>query len=187
MTTTDAATFSLTGEYALDPVHSRFGFVARHAMVTKVRGHFAEFEGTGTLDVDEPSKSTAAVTLQTASVDTNNTQRDQHLRTNDFFDAPNYPTITFVSTGVEELGDDNYRLSGDLTIKGVTKPISIDLEYTGSAVDPFGNQRVGFEGSASLNRRDFGVDFNSALETGGVLVSDKITLEFDVSVVKQNS
>ncbi|MGH8878466.1 MAG: YceI family protein, partial [Stackebrandtia sp.] len=159
-----AADPALTGVYTVDPTHSRFGFVARHAMVTKVRGYFAEFEATGTLDADDPTRSTAEVTLQVASVDTGNTDRDGHLRTNDFFDAPNHPEITFRSTSVEAKGDNDYRLNGDITIKGVTKPISIELEYTGSALDPFGNRRIGLDGTAALNRRDFGVNFQAALE-----------------------
>ncbi|ADD42141.1 YceI family protein [Stackebrandtia nassauensis] len=176
---------TLSGTYVVDPTHSRFGFVARHAMVTKVRGSFPEFEATGFLNTDDPTSSTAEVTLQVASVDTGNEQRDGHLRTNDFFDAPNHPQITFRSTSVEDRGDNEYRLNGDLTIKGVTKPISVDLEYTGTALDPYGNRRIGLEGTATLNRRDFGVNFQAALETGGVLVSDKINLEFDISAIQQ--
>ncbi|MGH8793445.1 MAG: YceI family protein [Stackebrandtia sp.] len=185
--TETAAAPQLTGSYTLDPVHSRIGFVARHAMVTKVHGNFSEFEGTGTVDAAEPSKSSARLTIKTASVDTGNSQRDDHLRTNDFLDAPNHPRITFVSTGVERTGDVTYRLGGDLTIKGVTKPIVVELEYTGHAVDPYGNERIGFEGKASLNRRDFGVDFNAVLDAGGVLVSDNINLEFDVSAIKDQN
>jgi polyisoprenoid-binding protein YceI len=181
MTTT---TSELTGTYTLDVAHSRLGFVARHAMVTKVRGSFTDFTGTAFLDAEDPANSHANVTIQVASVDTGNEQRDGHLRTNDFFDAETYPEITFVSTKAESLGDDNYRLTGDLTIKGVTKEVAVDFEYTGVAVDPYGNQRVGFEGKTVINRKDWGVNFNAALETGGVLVSEKITLEFDVSAIK---
>lgn len=176
---------TLAGTYVVDPTHSRFGFVARHAMVTKVRGSFTEFEATGVLDADDPTKSTAEVTLQVASIDTGNEQRDGHLRTNDFFDAPNHPQISFRSTGVEVLDDDEFRLNGDLTIKGVTKPISVELEYTGTAIDPYGNRRIGLDGEATLNRRDFGITWQAALETGGVLVSDKIKLEFDISAIQQ--
>jgi len=174
---------TLTGTYSLDPTHSRLGFVARHAMVTKVRGSFNDFEGTANLDFSDPTRSTASLTIQVASVDTRQAQRDEHLRNNDFFDAPTYPTITFVSTRVEPKGDD-FVLHGDLTIKGVTKAVSIDFEFTGSAKDPFGNERVGFEGKTVINRTDFGVTFNAALETGGVMVSEKITLEFEISAIK---
>jgi polyisoprenoid-binding protein YceI len=173
----------LTGTYTLDPTHSRIGFVARHAMVTKVRGSFNEFEGSATLDFSNPANSTAQVTIQVASVDTRQAQRDEHLRNNDFFDAPTFPTITFTSTSVEPKGDD-FVLHGDLTIKGITKPVSIDFEFAGAAKDPFGNERVGFEGKTVINRGDFGVTFNAALETGGVMVSDKITLEFEISAIK---
>ena len=181
MTTT---TSELTGTYTLDRTHTRLGFVARHAMVTKVRGSFSDFTATAVLDGEDPSRSRAEVTIRVASVDTGNPQRDEHLRTNDFFDAANFPEIRFVSTKAESLGDDNYRLTGDLTIKGITKSIAVDFEFTGLAVDPWGNQRVGFEGKAVINRRDFGVNFNAALEAGGVLVSDKVTLEFDVSAIR---
>ena len=184
MTTTTPGTTQLTGTYTLDPTHTRLGFVARHAMVTKVRGAFTDFAGTAVLDAEDPTRSHAEVTIQVASVDTGNAQRDEHLRTNDFFDAATYPEIRFVSTKAESLGDDNYRLTGDLTIKGITKSVAVDFEFTGVAADPWGNQRVGFEGKAVINRKDFGVNFNAALEAGGVLVSEKITLEFDVSAIK---
>ncbi len=174
----------LTGTYTIDPAHTRIGFSARHAMVTKVRGSFDEFEGKIHLDGDDPARSWAKVTIKAASINTRNEQRDGHLRTNDFLDAPTYPEITFTSTGVEPLGDDRYRLSGDLTIKDVTRPVSIDFEYHGAARDPFGNLRVGFEGSTTIQRKDFGITWNAPLETGGVLVSDKVTLEFEVSAVK---
>ncbi|WP_019874182.1 YceI family protein [Sporichthya polymorpha] len=181
MTTTVS---QLTGDYTLDTTHTRLGFVARHAMVTKVRGAFTEFSGTAHLDAEDPTRSSAQLTIQVASIDTGNDQRDEHLRTNDFFEVATYPEITFVSTSAESLGDDQYRLTGDLTIKGTTKPVSVDFEYTGTAVDPFGNTRVGFEGKTVLNRKDWGIAWNAALDTGGVLVSEKITLEFDVSAVK---
>jgi len=174
----------LTGDYTLDAGHTNIGFVARHAMVTKVRGSFNEFEGSVHLDAANPSASTAELTIQVASVDTRNGQRDDHLRTNDFFDAPNFPLITFKSTSVEQLNAENYRLTGDLTIKDVTKSVTVNWEFTGLVTDPWGNKRVGFEGKTTLNRSDYGVNFNAALEAGGVLVSDKVTLEFDISAVK---
>jgi polyisoprenoid-binding protein YceI len=177
-------TADITGDYVLDVAHSRLGFVARHAMVTKVRGAFNDFEGTAHLDGDDPTKSSASVTIEVGSVDTRQPQRDDHLRTNDFFDAATYPKITFVSTSVEKLDEETFRMTGDLTIKNVTKPVSVDFEYSGSATDPYGNQRVGFEGSTVINRKDFGVNFNAVLETGGVMVSEKITLEFEISAIK---
>jgi polyisoprenoid-binding protein YceI len=174
----------LTGDYFLDVAHSRLGFVARHAMVTKVRGQFNAFDGKAHLDFENPAKSTAEVTVDVASVDTRNAQRDAHLRTNDFFDAPNFPEITFVSTAVEQVDDETYRLTGDLTIKSVTKPVTVEFEYTGVAKDPYGNIRVGFEGTTSINRKDWGVAWNAPLETGGVLVSEKVILEFEISAIK---
>ncbi|MFH9352754.1 YceI family protein [Kitasatospora sp. NPDC017646] len=176
----------LTGDYVLDPAHTRIGFVARHAMVTKVRGAFHEFEGTAHLDGSDPSRSSARLTIQAGSIDTGVAQRDQHLRANDFLDVPNFPTITFVATAVEARGTGEYRVTGDLTIKDTTRPVSIDVEYTGNAVDPYGNLRVGLEGSVTINRKDFGVTWNAALEGGGVLVGEKVVLEFDVSAVRRN-
>jgi polyisoprenoid-binding protein YceI len=174
----------LTGDYVLDASHSRVGFVARHAMVTKVRGSFEELEGTTHIDFENPANSHAELTIQVASVNTGHAQRDEHLRNNDFFDAVNFPQITFKSTAAEAVDDTTYRLTGDLTIKGITKPVAVDFEYTGTATDPFGNTRIGFEGTTTINRRDWGVAWNAALEAGGVLVSDKVTLEFDISAIK---
>jgi polyisoprenoid-binding protein YceI len=189
MSTSMASTATTTlndvsGHYDIDVMHSRLGFVARHAMVTKVRGSFTEFAGSFDLDASNWPASTAQVTLQVASIDTGNEQRDGHLRTNDFFDAPNHPQITFTSTRVEQTAKDTFAVTGDLTIKGTTKPVTVEFVYTGSAVDPYGNTRIGFEGISTINRSDFGITFNAALDTGGVLVSDKITLEFDISAIK---
>lgn len=181
---TAPATTDLSGSYVLDPTHTRLGFVARHAMVTKVRGSFNDFTGTAVLDFDDPSRSSAEVTVQVASISTGQAQRDEHLRTNDFFDAPTHPEITFRSTKVEKTGGDDFAMTGDLTIKGVTKPVTVEFEHTGVARDPYGNLRAGFDGKAVITRGDWGINFNAALETGGVLVSDKITLEFDVSAIK---
>jgi len=183
-TATAPALTELTGTYTLDPAHSRIGFVARHAMVTKVRGAFNEFEGTATLDGANPANSSAQVTISTASIDTRNAQRDGHLRSNDFLAMDEYPQITFVSTGARQVDDSTFELTGDLTIKGVTNPITIPFSFEGAAKDPFGNLRVGFEGTVTINRKDYGITWNAALETGGVLVSDKVTLEFEISAVK---
>jgi polyisoprenoid-binding protein YceI len=174
----------LTGTYTLDPAHTRIGFVARHAMVTKVRGAFNEFEGTGTLDGTNPANSRVQVTIDTASIDTRNAQRDEHLRGNDFLAMKEYPRITFSSTGVRQLDDTTFEVTGDLTIKGVTNSITVPFTFEGAAKDPFGNLRIGFEGSVTINRKDYGITWNAALETGGVLVSDKVTLEFKISAIK---
>jgi polyisoprenoid-binding protein YceI len=185
MTTASApALTELTGTYTLDPAHSRIGFVARHAMVTKVRGSFDEFAGTAVLDGANPANSRVEVTIDAASIDTRNAQRDEHLRSNDFLAMQEYPKITFASTGVRQASETTFEVTGDLTIKGVTNEITIPFEFEGAAKDPFGNERVGFEGSATINRRDYGVTWNAALEGGGVLVSDKVTLEFEISAIK---
>jgi polyisoprenoid-binding protein YceI len=178
---------TLTGEYSIDAAHSRIGFVARHAMVTKVRGSFNEFEGGGHFDATSPEKSNVEVTIKASSIDTRNADRDAHLRSNDFFDMDQFPEIHFVSTSVKQVEPHQYRVDGDLTIKGITKPVSIDFEYTGAAVDPYQNQRVGFEGSVTVNRKDWGINWNAALEAGGVLVSEKVVLEFEIAVVKKVS
>jgi polyisoprenoid-binding protein YceI len=183
--TTSTVPATLTGTYTIDPTHSRVGFVARHAMVTKVRGSFNDFEGSGYFDAANPANSKLQLTIKAASIDTRNADRDSHLRSNDFFDMDNHPEITFSSTGVAQVGEDSYRVTGDLTIKGVTRPVTVDFEYTGSAVDPYGNQRIGFEGTTTVNRKDWGVNWNAALEAGGVLVSEKVTLEFDVSAIRR--
>ena len=172
------------GTYAIDPSHSEVSFVARHAMVTKVRGSFNEFEGSGHFDAENPANSHLALIIQANSIDTRNEDRDGHLKSNDFFDMETYPEIKFASTAVEKVDDDNYRVTGDLTIKDVTKPVTVDFEYTGTAVDPYQNQRIGFDGSTTVNRKDWGVNWNTALDTGGVLVSEKVTLEFDVSAIR---
>jgi polyisoprenoid-binding protein YceI len=177
---------ALTGDYTIDTAHSRVGFVARHAMVTKVRGSFNEFEGTIHLDGDNPENSSGRVTIQAKSIDTRNSQRDEHLRGNDFLDMDNHAEITFASTAIKQDDDTNFTVVGDLTVRGVTKSVEIPFEYTGSATDPFGNQRVGLEGSVVINRKDFGVNWNAALETGGVLVSEKVTLEIEVSAIKNS-
>lgn len=175
----------LNGTYVLDPAHSRLGFVARHAMVTKVRGNFADFEGSATLVAGAPQELQLEVTAQMASVTTGKADRDAHLKTGDFFEVDAYPTMTFRATDAEIVDDEHVRVTGDLTIKATTKPVTIDFEFGGVATDPYGNERLGFEGAATINRSDFGVNFNAALETGGVLVSDKIQLELEVSAIKQ--
>jgi polyisoprenoid-binding protein YceI len=176
---------ALTGDYTVDPAHTTIGFVARHAMVTNVKGAFHDFEGTLHLDGTDPSKSTASIDVRMDSIDTGSSDRDNHLKSADFFKTDEHPTMTFRSTGAEALGGDGYRITGDLTILGTTKPIAIDLEFNGAAKDPFGNERVGFEGKSEILRSEWGLTWNAALETGGVLISDKIKLVFDISAIKQ--
>lgn len=174
----------LSGVWTLDPTHTRIGFVARHAMVTKVRGSFNDFSGTVTVDDEDLATARIELVIQAASIDTRNEQRDGHLRTNDFFDMDTYPEISFASSSIEMTDDENLTVVGDLSVKSVTKEVSIPFEFAGTATDPFGNVRAGFDGSLTISRSDFGVTWNAALETGGVLVSDKITLEFEISAIK---
>lgn len=183
MTETTAALTDITGDYTLDTSHSRLGFAARHAVVTKVRGQFTEWDATAHIDTANPAASSVTLTINPASVSTGSADRDGHLTSPDFFDVATYPEWRFVSTEVSRDGDD-WTITGDLTIKDVTKPVTIEFEENGSAKDPFGNVRVGFEGSVTVNRKDWGLTWNAALETGGVLVSEKIKLEFDISAIK---
>ncbi|MFI6289220.1 YceI family protein [Streptomyces sp. NPDC051018] len=180
----DPALAALTGEYTIDPAHSRIGFTVRHAMVTNVRGSFHEYEGKLVLNGSEPATSEAVLDIKVAGIDTGIADRDAHLRGSDFFDSEKFPLMSFRSTHAEQLGGDNYRVTGDLTIKDVTRPIAVDLEFNGSATDPYGNERVGFEGSAEIVRSEWGLTWNTALETGGVMVSDKVKLNLDISAIK---
>ncbi len=183
--TVDPALAALTGTYTIDPAHSSIGFTVRHAMVTNVRGTFGDHEGTLHLDGEDPSRSTAAIEVGIAGIDTGIADRDAHLRSGDFFDVERFPVMSFRSSSAEQLGGEKYRITGDLTIKDVTRPLSIDLEFNGAATDVYGNQRVGFEGSAEILRSDWGLTWNAALEAGGVMVSDKVKLHFDISAIKQ--
>ena len=184
-TTTDTTTTTLTGAYDIDPAHSRIGFAAKHAMVVNVRGDFKVYSGEVYLDEENLDNSRISVTIDANSVDTGNKDRDTHLRGADFFNVEVYPSIEFTSTKVAKVEDDVYTLIGDLTINGKSNPVSVDFELTGTADDPWGNFRAGFEGKTTVNRRDWGLDFNVALDKGGVLVGEKIKLEFDISAVKR--
>src|SRR4051812_9472282 len=176
---------TLTGTYDIDATHSRLGFAAKHAMVATVRGGFKVYSGEVFLDEQNPENSWAKVEIDVDSVDTGNADRDAHLKTPDFFDIANHPKITFVSTKVEKVEDDLYTLIGDLTINGKTNPVSVDWELNGTSVDPWGGFRVGFEGKTTVNRRDWGLAFQVALDKGGVLVGEKVKLEFDIAAVKR--
>jgi polyisoprenoid-binding protein YceI len=183
----DAATSALvdvSGDYEVDVAHTRIGIRARHAMVTTVRGSFTDFAGSARLDTAHPPASRVVLRIRTASIDTGQPDRDAHLRSPDFLDVEAYPEIVFVSTAVEQLDADVYAVTGDLTIRGTTRPVSVDFTLTGSAKDPFGQTRVGFEGAVAIKRSDWGLTWNTPLDTGGVLVSDRIQIEFDVSAVR---
>lgn len=175
----------LTGDYVIDTTHSTIGFSVRHAMVTNIRGVFTEYEGLLQLDGTDPAASSASLVITVASVDTNQQQRDEHLRNSDFFAVEAHPEITFRSTSAQHLGGDDYRMTGDLTIKGITRPVVLDLEYTGTATDAYGIDRVGFEGGTTIDRTEWGLSYNAALETGGVLIGEKVKLTFDISAVKK--
>ena len=173
----------ITGHWDIDPTHSRLGFSTRHAMVSRVRGAFNEVSGS--VDIAEDlSDSTATVVIETASVDTRSEDRDTHLRSADFFDVETYPQMRFVSSAIDEVDEGSYIVTGELTIRDMTKTVSVPLELIGVDTDPFGNLRAGLEGSRRIDRKDWGVTWNTKLDSGGVLVSDKITLEFELSLIK---
>ena len=182
-TTTALPTQSLTGTWVIDPSHSEAGFTTRHAGIAKVRGSVAITEGTIVVGEDLTTSSVTAV-LDPATIDTRDANRDGHLRSADFFDTESFPTWTFVSTSVSAKGDD-YVVTGDLTIHGVTKTVELDLEFNGTATDPFGNARAGFSASTEISRKDFGLTWNAALETGGFLVSDNVKVALEISAIKQ--
>jgi polyisoprenoid-binding protein YceI len=173
----------LTGTWEIDAAHSTVGFAAKHAMIATTRGHFTSFTGGATIDVENPAQSSAWLDIDSASVTTGVEQRDNHLRSPDFWDAENFPKITFRSTGVK-LDGDEIVLTGDLTIRGTTQPVDVVWEFNGVAKDPFGTTKAGFDGTATINRADWGLTWNAALETGGFLVSDKIKLVLEIEVNK---
>ena len=171
----------VAGTWTIDPVHSEIGFSARHMMVSKVRGRFNQFSGqivTG----EDPLGSSATAEIDLASIITGNEQRDQHIRSADFFEVETYPTMTYRSTGVR-LEDGEYILDGELTLKGVTKNVPLTLELNGFGPDAYGGTRAGFTATGEINRRDFGVNFSAALQNGGMVVSDKITLNLEIEAV----
>ena len=179
-----STTISLpAGTWNLDPTHTHIGFTVRHMMVAKVRGSFKDFSAEITVG-ENPLESTLSAVVQMASIDTGNGDRDGHLRTNDFFSIDEFPTMTLVSTGFVDNGDGNYTLNADLTIKGVTQPVAFDLEFAGTGQDPWGNTKAGFSASATINRKDFGIEWNAPLETGGVLIGEQVKIEIDAEIAK---
>ncbi|MFJ8357230.1 YceI family protein [Streptomyces sp. NPDC093984] len=175
---------AVTGAYTIDPLHSTIGFSVRHAMISNVRGRFDRFEGLLILNGSDPSRSEGYVSVQTDSIDTGIPDRDTDLSGPAFFDSATYPLMSFRSTGIFPLGDDEFRLAGSLRIKDIELPLDIDLVFGGAGDDAHGQRRVGFEGSATLRRSDWGLAWNTPLETGGVLISDKVTLTLDISAVR---
>lgn len=180
----DGQVLPTAGTFAIDKSHSEVGFVARHLMVSKVRGRFTDFEGTVQV-ADDPAASSVEVTIQAASIDTSEENRDKHLRTNDFLNVAEYPTLTFRSTKVELGRADAWKVTGDLTIRGVTRQVVLDVAFQGVVQDPWGGQRIAFEASTEIDRNDFGVSFNATLETGGFVVSPKVKLEIEAQAVRQ--
>jgi polyisoprenoid-binding protein YceI len=172
--------------WQIDPAHSSATFAVKHAMVTTVRGHFKVLNGTLEIDEAHPENSSVAAQVETASIDTRDERRDGHLRSADFFEADKYPTITFKSTKVEKTGDETYRVLGILDMHGVQKEVAFNAEYSGQHKDAYGNIRAGLNATTQLNRKDFGLNWNAALEAGGVLVSDSVKLEIDLSVTQQS-
>jgi polyisoprenoid-binding protein YceI len=177
-------TLPSTGTFVLDKSHTEVGFIARHLMVSKVRGRFTDFEGTIVV-ADDPSESSVEVIIQAASINTNDENRDKHVRTNDFLSTDEFPALTFRSTKVELSSGGDWKVNGDLTVRGVTRPIVLDVQFEGVIQDPWGNQRLGFTASGEIDRNDFGVSFNAALETGGFVVSPKVKLEIEAEAVRQ--
>jgi polyisoprenoid-binding protein YceI len=180
----DPALAALTGEWAIDPAHSRIGFSVRHAMVTTVRGAFTEYQSRLYFDGRNPVRSQAEIVLSTGSVDTGVEQRDAHLVGRDFLDAATYPRMRFASTAVQLAGPDVYRMTGDLTIKDATRPVALELTYIGHVTDPFGDERVGFDGTTTINRSEWGLTYNARLAEGGAMVSDKVRLQFDIAAIR---
>ncbi|GGX75259.1 YceI family protein [Streptomyces minutiscleroticus] len=180
----DPGMAALTGEWVIDPAHSRIGFSVRHALVTTVRGSFTEYESRLYFDGRDPSRSRAEIVLSTASVDTGVEQRDAHLVGRDFLHAAAYPHMRFASTAVELVAPDVYRMTGDLTIRNVTRPVELELTYIGHVVDPFGYERAGFDGTTTISRSDWGLTYNARLAEGGAMVSEKVRLQFDIAAIR---
>jgi polyisoprenoid-binding protein YceI len=173
----------LPGTFTIDASHSRIGFVAKHLMVAKVRGSFEQYEGTLTF-AEDPLQSSAEVTIQAASITTGDQGRDEHLRTGDFLLVEEHPTLSFRTSSLKSKGEGEFVAAGDLTIRGVTKPVELDIEWGGVVTDPWGNERVVLSATTEIDREEFGVSWNQALETGGVLVGRKVKLEIEVEAVR---
>jgi len=183
MTTTRTATSTWT----IDPAHSSAEFAVKQLMVSTFKGHFRSLEGTVHLDEANPANSSVAASVDVASVDTQTPDRDAHLRSDDFFNAERYPKMTFRSTRVEQIDGTNWKVTGELTVRDVTKEVVLDTEYEGRIVDPWGNERIGFTARTELSRKEFGVRWNAAIETGGVVVGDKVRISLNIEIVRQQS
>lgn len=173
-----------TSRWNIDPAHSSIGFTVRHMVITKVRGAFTRFAGSFELDADDPTKSSVTAAIETASVDTHEAKRDEHLRSADFFAAAEHPQLTFRSTRVEPIGKGELRITGELTLRGVTKEVTLTAENLGGGKDPWGNERVGFSAATRINRKDFGLTWNQALEAGGILVGEDVDITLDIQGIR---
>ena len=172
------------GTYAIDTSHSAAQFTVRHLMVAKTKGRFTDFSGEITI-ADDPLQSSVAVTIQAGSINTGDDKRDGHLRTGDFLDVEQFPTLTYVSRSVRHVKDEHFVVEGDLTVHGVTKPVALELDYEGTVGDPWGGVRAVFSAKTKINREEFGLTYNQALETGGVLIGKDITIDLEVEAVRQ--
>jgi polyisoprenoid-binding protein YceI len=172
------------GTFTIDLSHTHIGFVVRHMMVSKVRGRFTSFSGEIVV-AEDPLKSSVEVSIDTASIDTHDENRDNHLRSGDFFEIEKYPTITFKSTSITPSGGGSFALTGDLTLRGVTRQITLDTDAEGIVQDPYGNQRIGFSASTEIDREDFGLSYNAAMEAGGVVIGKTVKLELEVEAVRK--
>ncbi len=172
-------------KWNLDPTHSELVFKVKHLMISNVKGEFRKFQAELNSDGNDFSKATIKATIDAASIFTNEDNRDTHLKSADFFDVENYPELTFAGVSFKKVDDETYELKGRLTIKGVTKEVKLDVEFGGLMIDPYGNEKAGFSLSGKINRKDFGLNWNAALETGGVLVSDEVKISAEVQFVKQ--
>ncbi len=182
---TTAVKTSTKTKWVLDNTHSELVFKVKHLMITNVKGEFRKFNATLVADGDDFTKSSVTATIDAASISTNEENRDNHLRSADFFDAANHPSLTFKGTAFKKVNDDEYELTGLLTIRGVSKEVKLDVEFGGFMKDPYGNEKAGFSLEGKINRKDFGLNWNAALETGGVLVSEEVKISAEVQFVKQ--
>lgn len=172
-------------KWVLDPTHSELTFKVKHLMISNVKGEFRKFDATVLSDGEDFSNAQVSATIEASSVDTNNNDRDNHLRSDDFFGADEHPQLTFESTELSKLDEDNYRLKGLLQIKGVKNEITLDVDFGGLMTDPYGNKKAGFTANGKINRKDWGLNWNAALETGGVLVSDEVRLTAEVQLIQE--
>jgi len=171
--------------WVIDPTHSEIQFKVKHLVISTVTGSFKTFEGTAETDGDDLTTASINFSADVASIDTNQAQRDEHLRAGDFFDAENYPKLTFTSTSLDKTGEDSYKLKGDLTIKGVTNPVVLDAEYGGAMTDFYGQSKAGFEVTGKISRKEFGLTWSATTEAGGVVVGDEIKLVINIQLIKQ--